>query len=230
VRDIPAAATRGTTYRSSVTDCDPDDTRASYDRIADEYVSHVYDELRHKPFDRALLDRFAESVVGPILDLGCGPGQIGRYLHDRGLVVSGLDLSPGMIARARRLNPGMTFEVGDLRALPYADGTIGGLVAFYSIIHVPRAEVVGTLREWARVLRPDARLLLAFHVGDEVRRVEELWGQPTRLDFVFYDVAEMRAGLESAGLAVVEVAERDPYPDVEAQTRRAYVLASRLPR
>jgi SAM-dependent methyltransferase len=223
-----------------VTDCDPDDTRASYDRIADEYVSHVYDELRHKPFDRALLDRFAASVGGPvevgecvdarpdpIVDLGCGPGQVGRYLHDRGLAVSGVDLSPAMVERARALNPGMAFEVGDLRALPYRDGTIGGLVAFYSIVHVPRADLVATLCEWARVLRSGGRLLLAFHVGDEVRRVEELWGQPTRLDFVFFGVPEMRAAREAARITVDEVAEREPYPDVEAQTRRAYVLASR---
>lgn len=119
----------------------------------------------------------------------------------------------------------MTFQVGDLRALPFASGALGGLVAFYSIIHVPRADVVGALREWARVLRPDGRLLLAFHLGTKIRHVEELWGQPTRLDFVFFEVEEMRRCLGSAGFAVDEVVEREPYPEVEAQTRRAYVLA-----
>lgn len=210
-----------------VTECDPDETRSSYDRIAAEYARHVYDELRHKPLDRELLDRFAADVkdAGPVCDLGCGPGQIARYLHDRGVGACGLDLAPEMIARARRLNPGLAFQVGDLRALPFASGSLAGIAVFYSIIHVPRGQVVGALREAARVLRPDGRLLLAFHVGDEVRRVEELWGEPVRLDFVFFEVEEMRGYLEASGFEVAEVVERGPYPDVEAQTRRAYVFA-----
>lgn len=208
-------------------ECDPDQTKASYDRIADEYVCHVYDELRYKPFDRGLLDRFAAGLngAGSVCDLGCGPGQIGRYLHDRGVNVSGLDLAPAMIERATRLNPGMTFQVGDLRALPFAGDVMSGLVAFYSIIHVARPDVVDTLREWARVLRPAGCLLLAFHVGTEVRHVEELWGEPVQLDFVFFEVAEVRRDLEAAGFEVEEVLEREPYPEVEARTRRAYVLA-----
>jgi SAM-dependent methyltransferase len=210
-------------------ECDPEETRAGYDGIADEYARHVYDELRHKPFDRDLLDRFAREVSGPVCDLGCGPGQVGRHLHDRGVAASGLDLSPAMVALARGLNPGMAFQVGDLRALPFEDGALGGLVAFYSIIHLPRAGVPAALREMARVLRPGGPLLLAFHVGDEVRRVEELWGRPTRLDFVFFRADEVVGHLAAAGFEGAEVRERDPYPEVEAQTRRAYVWALRSP-
>ncbi len=213
-----------------MSECDPEETRGSYDRIADEYARHVYDELRHKPFDRELLERFALAVkeAGPVCDLGCGPGQVGRYLHDRGVETSGLDLSPAMVALARRLNPDMSFRVGDLRALPYANGALGGLVAFYSIIHLPRADVAGVLGEMARVLRPGGALLVAFHVGDEVRRVEELWGQPTRLDFVFFPRDEVLGHLEAAGFEAAEVREREPYPEVEAQTRRAYVWARKV--
>ena len=199
---------------SCMTECDPEETRAGYDRVADEYARRIYDELRHKPFDREVLDRFAADLAGagPVCDLGCGPGQVGRYLHDRGVDASGLDLSPAMVALARGLNPGMTFRVGDLRALPFADGALAGVVAFYSIIHIPRGEVVAALRETARVLRQGGRLLLAFHVGDEVRRVEELWGQPLRLDFVFFEVEEMLGDLEAAGFEVALVREREPYP------------------
>ena len=204
-----------------------DDTQRSYDRVAEEYARRIYDELRHKPLDRELLDRLASDLrgQGPVCDLGCGPGQVARYLHDRGVDASGLDLSPGMIAIARRLNPGLSFQVGDLRALPFADGTLAGLTAFYSIIHVPRGEVADALREMARVLRPGGRLLLTFHLGSEVRRVDELWGEAVALDFVFFEAAEMRGALEAAGFEVDEVVERDPYPDVEVQTRRACVLA-----
>ena len=208
-------------------ECAPGETQASYDRIAAEYARRLYDELRHKPLDRELLDRFASDLrdAGPVCDVGCGPGHLARYLHDRGVDASGLDLSPGMIALARGLNPGLTFRIGDLRALPFASGELAGIAAFYSIIHVPRGEVVEALRGMARVLRPGGRLLLAFHVGSEVRRVDELWGEPLCLDFVFFEALEMRGYLEAAGLEVAEVVERGPYPDVEAQTRRAYVFA-----
>jgi SAM-dependent methyltransferase len=210
-----------------MTECDPEDTRAGYDRVAAEYARRVYHELRDKPLDRELLDRFASELrgAGPVCDVGCGPGQIARYLYDRGVDAGGLDLSPAMVAKARELNPGLTFRTGDLRALPFGDGELAGIAAFYSIIHIPRVQVVAALRELARVLRPGGRLLLAFHVGDEVRRVDELWGEPLRLDFVFFEVEEVRGHLVAAGFEVADVVERGPYPDVEVQTHRAYMFA-----
>lgn len=159
--------------------------------------------------------------------MGCGPGHVARHLRDRGVDASGLDLSPAMVAEARRRNPAMTFVEGDLRALPFADGALAGVVAFYSLIHVERGGLTDALRELARVLRPGGQLFAAFHVGDEIRRVEELWGERTALDFVFFGVGEMQSALADAGLTVTETTEREPYPEVEAQTRRAYVRAAR---
>src|SRR5208283_2073786 len=107
--------------------------QASYDRIADEYVRHTYDELRHKPLDRQLLDRFADDVrgAGPVCDLGCGPGQVARYLYDHGVAMCGKDLSTGMVERARKLNPGIEFHEGDMRSLDVPDGAWAGIAAFY---------------------------------------------------------------------------------------------------
>ena len=123
----------------------------------------------------------------------------------------------------------MTFVEGDLRALPFDDGALAGVVAFYSLIHLERDALVPALRELARVPRPGGQLLVAFHVGDEVRRVEELWGEKAALDFVLFGVEEMCAALGQAGFEVTATIERGPYPDVEAQTRRAYVRAARRP-
>jgi len=206
-----------------------DETKASYDRLAGEYARRLYDELAHKPLDRALLDAFAADLrgVGPVCEVGCGPGQVARYLHDRGVDASGLDLAPAMVAEARLRNPGMAFVEGDLRALPFDDGALAGVVAFYSLIHLERDALVPALRELGRVLRPEGQLFVAFHVGAEVRRVEELWGEKAALDFVFFGVDEMRGALESAGFTVAATTERDPYPEVEAQTRRVYIRASK---
>src|SRR5919106_243783 len=76
----------------------------SYDLVADEYVRRIFEELQHKPLDRQFLDRFAASVrdVGPACDMGCGPGHVARYLHERGVRVCGVDLSAAMVKRASR--------------------------------------------------------------------------------------------------------------------------------
>ena len=175
-----------------------------------------------------MLDRFAERLRGRgvVCDMGCGPGQIGRYLADRGLPVVGVDLSPGMVARAAALNPDIPFRVGDMSALDEPDGAWAGIAVFYSIIHVSPGEVVAALTEMRRVLQPGGLLLLAFHIGDEVVRPEEMMGQPVALDFWFYTPEQMRGWLEAAGYTVEEVLEREPYaPEVEHQSRRAYVVA-----
>ncbi len=206
------------------------DTQSSYDRIADEYARQIYGELAGKPLDRAILDRFAERLRGrgAVCDMGCGPGQIGRYLADRGLPVVGVDLSPGMLAQAAALNPGIPFRAGDMRALDEPDGAWAGIAAFYSIIHIPPGEVVAALTEMRRVLQPGGLLLLAFHIGDEVVRPEEMMGQPVALDFWFYTPGQMSDWLAEAGYTVEEIIEREPYaPEVEHQSRRAYVLAKK---
>jgi trans-aconitate methyltransferase len=94
-------------------------TQASYDRVADEYVRRIFEELQHKPLDRQLLDRFAASVrdVGLVCDMGCGPGHVARYLHEHGVQVCGVDLSAEMVDRARRLTPAVEFQQGDMMAL-----------------------------------------------------------------------------------------------------------------
>jgi SAM-dependent methyltransferase len=203
------------------------DLQASYDRLAKEYAARIYSELAHKPLDRELLDRFAEEARGrgPICDVGCGPGHVARYLHERGVEVFGLDLSAGMVEQACRLNPGLTFRQGDVLALEDGDSAWAGAVAFYSLIHFPPDCMMQALRELYRVLRSGAPLLVAFHVGQEVRHLDELWGLPVNMDFLFFEVGEIVGWLAGAGFVVEEVVERPPYPDVEAQTQRAYLFA-----
>ena len=204
-------------------------TRISYDRLADEYVRRIYDELQHKPLDRQLLDEFAARVKGngSVCDLGCGPGHVARYLREHGVQVCGLDLSSELDERARQLNPEIKFEQGNMFALNAADATWAGIVAFYSIIHIPRTGHVPVLSEMRRVLRSGGLLLLAFYVGDEVVHFAELWRQAVSLDFHLFCADAVVGAVRSAGFEVEKIVERDPYPNVEAQTRRGYILASK---
>jgi SAM-dependent methyltransferase len=203
--------------------------QASYDTVADEYVQRIFDELQHKPFDRELLDRFAAAVkdVGLACDLGCGPGQVARYLHERGAAVMGIDLSPAMVERAARLVPGVEFRQGDMTALDLPDESLAGIAAFYSLIHIPREDLAATLAELRRVLRPGGLLLIAFHIGDETIHLDEWWGHPVSVDFNFLPSAEIITHLPAAGFDLEELIERDPYPDIEHQSRRAYIFAQR---
>src|ERR1700685_4303482 len=111
--------------------------RESYDRLAEEYTRRIADELRHKPLDRELLDRFARATAGrgEVCDMGCGPGHVARYLHAAGASVFGLDLSPGMVEQARKLNPHIRFREGNMMALDIVDDTLAGVAAFYVIVN-----------------------------------------------------------------------------------------------
>lgn len=203
------------------------DTAAGYDALAHVYAEHLNSEIDHKPFDRVFLDTFAKEVgKGEVLDLGCGPGHVGSYLAPQVSRVLGVDLSPKMVAEARTRHPEMTFEVGDMLALQFKDARFAGLLAFYSIIHLESAELPLAFAEMRRVIKHGGTLSVAFHVGDEVRHVEELWGVKTCLDFRFLEPDAIKEVVEQAGFEVFAKSTRLPYPpDVEAQTERCYLMA-----
>lgn len=207
-----------------------EDLQSSYDRVAEDYAGEFRDELKQKPFDRKMLDWLAEKVgeLGIICDMGCGPGQVARYLYDSGAQVCGVDLSAAMVERALELSPDISFRQGDMLALTEVhDNSYGGIAAFYSIIHVPRTAVVQALQELKRVLLPGGVLLLTFHIGQEIIHRDEWWGKEVSLDFIFFEREEMKGYLSLAGFELNEVIERDPYPDVEYQSRRAYIFAQK---
>jgi ubiquinone/menaquinone biosynthesis C-methylase UbiE len=157
--------------------------------------------------------------------MGCGPGHVARYLRDAGASVFGLDLSPGMLEQARKLNPDIPFREGNMLELDIPDGALAGIAAFYAIVNIPRRSQPLVFREFRRVLQPSQLLLLAFHTGNEVLHEDELWGQKISMDFFLFPAAEIKLDLEVAGFTIEDVVERDPYPDVEYPSRRAYIFA-----
>ena len=202
-------------------------TRESYDQVADKYAELYLHEFEHKPFDRELLDRFAERVRnrGRVMDVGCGPGQVAAYLHGKGVDAFGVDLSPAMVEQARKANPDMEFREGDMRSPELPDESLAGITAFYSLIHIPRREVAGVVRGLRRVLQPGGVLLAAFHKGEGTLHRDELWEKPVSLDFAFFEPEEMEMYLRAGGFLIEDVLERPPYPDVEYPSERAYILA-----
>ncbi|CAN5607140.1 class I SAM-dependent methyltransferase [soil metagenome] len=202
----------------------------SYDRVAADYTAHIADELAGKPLDRALLHAFAEQVgtLGPVADLGCGPGHVAAFLAMCGAQVEGFDLSAGMITQAHHRYPALTFHQGDMRSLAVADARFGGITAFYSIIHLSEHELASTFQEWWRVLRPSGSVLVAFHIGESVVHLDEWWQHSVDLDFRFLSVDRVTAALLEAQFTIEVVIQRAPYPDVEHQSQRGYILARKV--
>lgn len=208
---------------------DHTELQRSYDALAEDYAARIAGELAGKPFDRAMLRLFAEQTRGGhVVDAGCGPGHVTRFLADAGADVSGCDVSPAMVRQAQRLNPGIDFSVCDLHTLAAPARSLAGIVAFYSLIHTPREALPAVLAAMRAALRPGGLLLAAFHLEDESfhdMHLNEMWGHAVSLDFMFFRRDELEWFFRSAGFALRLSAVRAPYRDVEVQTRRAYLLA-----
>jgi ubiquinone/menaquinone biosynthesis C-methylase UbiE len=209
-----------------------DDIVSTYDTVAEQYATDYFDELSRKPFDRELLTKFAALIPegGLACDMGCGPGHLARFLANLGVEVIGIDVSRSMIEVARRLNPELAFEQGDMLRLPFADDSFAGIVAFYSLIHIDRSRVPEALAELRRVLSKTGPLLISFHLGEGEIHVEEFHGhrsqtgQKIAFHATLFEMDEMTRFLESAGFAVEEKLTREPY-EFEYPSQRGYILA-----
>ena len=183
------------------------DTRTSYDTVAENYADVVRDLLDDLPHERAAFATFAELVQtaggGPVADVGCGPGRVTAHLRELGLDAFGIDLSPGMIEIARRDHPGMRFEVGSMTDLRLPDASVAGLVAWYSLIHVPDEEIGSVFAQFRRVLRPGSPVLFGFHVGDTSRlKTDGYGGLPMRVHVHRRQPGQVASWLNDAGFMV----------------------------
>jgi SAM-dependent methyltransferase len=185
-------------------------TRFSYDTVAENYADLVGDFsafLASAPYERSVFGLFLDLVAagggGPVADVGCGPGHVTAYLQESGVDVLGVDLSPAMIEVARRDHPGLPFAVGSMTELGLADASVAGLVAWYSLIHIPDASIGAVFAQFRRVVRPGGLLLLGFHSGDGSRlKTEGYGGHPMNVWIHRRQPAQVAGWLEDAGFAV----------------------------
>ena len=204
-------------------------TQHAYDTVAVDYARLLEDDLASNVWDRAVLAAFAEHVLaaggGRVLDLGCGPGRLTGHLHSLGLDVVGADLSPAMIAEARRRFPELSFGIARLDAPGVAPGALAGLLAWYSLIHVPPENFLSTLRTLADSLSPGGYLQLAFQVGEDHRRITEAYGHTVDLDAWRLDPDHVTTQLPEVGLDVIATVRRAP--EGTERSSQAYLLARR---
>ncbi|MFI9603449.1 class I SAM-dependent DNA methyltransferase [Streptomyces sp. NPDC052043] len=184
-----------------------DDTRTSYDTVAASYADLTRHLLDETPEERAVLALFADLVRaqggGPVADVGCGTGRITAHLRQLGVDAFGIDLSPGMLEVARRDHPGLRFDLGTMTDLDLGDASMTGLVAWYSLIHVPDDEIDSVFAHFQRAVRPGGLLLLSFHVGGESRlKTEGYGGHPMKVHVHRRQHGQMMAWLNDAGFAI----------------------------
>jgi len=188
-------------------------TRDSYDALAAEHAEVVASDLNDRPVDRALFAAFAELVRANgndlVADVGCGPGRVTILLSRLGLDAFGIDLSPGMLALARRTYPQLRFEEGSMLALDLPDTSLGGLLAYYSIIHIPWEQRPQLFAEFHRVLAPGGMPMLTFQIGDERSQYTELFGTPISLDVYRQQPNEVATLLREAGFDLSLTAVRE---------------------
>jgi uncharacterized protein YceH (UPF0502 family) len=203
--------------------------RSSYDAIAMPYADSLVEELLDgQPFETWLLDRVAAHADGrPVVEVGCGPGHVTAYLAAAGADASGIDLSPGMVAEARRRFPDGSYEVGDLRRLmrPAASPGWAAVLGWYSLIHLAASELPGAVEALVRPLAPGGWLVLGMHAGAQVRHNASWFDIPVDLDFVFHDPESVVGVVEGAGLVDVEWYRRGPLVHRGETTQRLYVVA-----
>ncbi|MCP3426959.1 class I SAM-dependent methyltransferase [Rothia sp. AR01] len=181
------------------------DVAAAYTARADEYAGLLGSVEAMAPEDRALIARFADDVAGPVCDVGCGPGHWAGFIAERGHRVLGYDPSPRFVEIARRAHPQAEFLLGDVAALAEAPGRYGGVLAWYSLIHLRPPHLPAALETLADALAPGGRLLLGFFDGDDVEPF------PHAVTTAYRWPRERLARLvEAAGLEVLEVGHRVP--------------------
>ncbi|MGH3716587.1 MAG: class I SAM-dependent methyltransferase [Micromonosporaceae bacterium] len=201
--------------------------RESYDTVAEDYAKLVPPLFAEDPLGRAMLAAFAELVRADgrraVADLGCGPGHVTAHLDSLGVSVFGVDLAPKMVEIARRTYPKLRFEVGSMTALDFPDGELGGIVAWWSIIHLPREVLPAVFAEFHRTLAPGGNLLVGFHVGHEQRRPERAYGHPVSYDSYRWPPDQVAGLLSRAGMVVAARLVQEP--DEELKPPQACLLA-----
>ena len=183
------------------------DTRTSYDTVAVNYADLVRNALSELQYLRSALTLFADGVLaaggGPVADVGCGPGHITAHLHELGLDAFGVDLSPGMIAVARRDHPHLRFVVGSMTNLSLQAASLAGLLAWQSLIHIPDEEVPTVFEHFHRALRPGGLLQLLFHTGHGSQlKTEGYGGHPMKVYVHRRQPDKVAAGLRDTGFEV----------------------------
>ncbi len=173
--------------------------RQAYGAVAEQYIELFGGSAEVHADDRALISRHLSIRPGAVLDVGCGPGHLTAHLRSLDVDAIGIDLVPEFIDHARAAHPDGRFELGSMHQLPLPDRSVAGILAWFSLIHVPPDDLDGVLAELRRSIVPGGALVAGFFDGDEVVAFEH-----KVVTAFFWPADELSARLSRAGFTEVE--------------------------
>lgn len=218
-RQFEGASSRDDGQNVPVTD-HADVVPTAYGARADEYIAALGSIDHAAPLDRAFIERWAKGLDGAVIDVGCGPGQWTHHLVGLGVDAEGIDPAPEFVEHARATYPGVRYRVGQAESLRVADGALGGVLAWYSLIHTPPPRMPAILAEFARCIRPGGRLALGVCTGYDLEPFDH-----AITTAYYWPINRLTTELESAGFSVTHIETRQ---DPGARAHGA-LLAERRP-
>jgi len=204
-------------------------TRQAYNLAADTYHNLFHDELNRKSYDKKLLDFFSDQFKpgATICDAGCGPtGHIGKYILNKGMNITGVDISDRCVELASGHVPGIRFIRGDFVQIDLPDQCFDGIISFYSIIHTPKMHINDIFAEFNRMLKPGGYLLVVVKKGTEEGFLNEFIGIEAEIYFTLFSEAEIAEYYLNNGFELVFFETRNPY-DYEIQNERIFAIGKK---
>ena len=196
---------------------------ADYDDIAKEYAEEFFSDTS----DNKYIDAFLQSLDGiKILDVGCGNGKDCKYISQKGFEVNGIDLSVGMLAIAKEKVPNGKFEVMDIADITYPENSYDGIISNCSLFHIPSEELPKTLESFARVLKPNGKLLLILQEGLGETMIEEPYRPGVNIYMNYFSVETISNLLQEYGFEVNSIEKEESPNEFELGNGKLIVLSS----
>lgn len=169
-----------------------------------------------------------------VLDAGCGPGRDTHLLSEKGLKVTGLDLSSGLINVAHKTYPKLEFVEGNMLSMPFPDANFDGVWSHASLLHLETTEeVIKALLEFHRVMKPQGILhvLVKAQTGEsKTAVVTDSLSKHDRF-FQYFTKPEIQSMLEKYGFELITIEqykETDRNPKGRPEIEWLLALARRV--
>jgi len=194
----------------------------TYDVIADRYNQEFGDDMSDKEY----VDKFLEFVEkGKILDVGCGVGNLTKYINDNGFDVIGIDLSQGMLNIAKERFKDIDFKIMDMTNIELPKNSFDALFVAYSLFYLPSDKIEGTISGFVELLKEKGKIMFILQEGEGDIIIDEPFYPNKKLYINYFTKEEISNLLESFGFKILYLDTRCPKSDIELKNNKIIIIA-----